>query len=235
MVVADHLCTVLELLGYEATVPAINYSEGVAMLESERPDLAMLDIQLAGSKDGIDLAWKIREEYDIPFIFLTSNADPRTIDRVKRLNPPAFLVKPFNRDDLYASIELALHNYSSKAQKEIPEREEGVEENYFIKDAIFFKNKNRFDKVRIGDIKFLKAEHVYVEVYTQDGKKYLVRNSLTNLTSKLPSNFFRTHRSYTINLDCLESINYVYVLIGEHEIPIGKNYREQLMTKIRIE
>lgn len=108
IVIADNICTILEKLGYDVLEPVINYSEAITQLEEERPDLCLLDIQLAGNKDGIDLAWKIKEDFNIPFIFLTSNADPRTVGRAKELAPPAYLVKPFNKDDLYTSIEIVL-------------------------------------------------------------------------------------------------------------------------------
>ena len=209
MIVASNLAAVLERMGYEVLQPVINYTEAIELLNNESVDLAMLDIQLAGAKDGIELAQKISDDYDIPFIFLTSNSDPRTIDRAKRLNPPGYLVKPFNREDLYAAIEIALFNFESKLpQNEVPEEQD----QFFIKDSIFVKHKTRFVKVKIDDIQFLKAEHVYVELYTSDGNRYLIRNSLTNFTEKLPPNFFRSHRSYTINLDHLEAINQLYII-----------------------
>ena len=90
-------------------------------------------------------------------------------------------------------------------------------------------------KIRLDEIVFLKAEHVYVEVHTRDEKKYLIRKSLTHLTERLPAQFYRSHRSYTINLDHLEAINSTYIIAGPHQIPIGKNYREALLKRLPIE
>ena len=231
IVIADNICDTLDELGYEVTEPAINYTEAVELLESEKPDIAILDIQLAGSKDGIDLAWKIKEDYDIPFIFLTSNADPRTIDRAKKLTPPAYLVKPFVKDDLYTSIELALYNhYGNSFEKDDEEAPQVI-----IKDALFVKSKNLFLKVKFENILFIKAEHVYVELYMQNGKTHLIRNSMNAFCEKLPEFFFRVHRSYAINMHHLEAINTSYVVIGEGEVPIGKTYREELMKRVRVE
>lgn len=230
IVIADNICTILEKLGYEVLEPVINYSEAIEQLESEKPDLALLDIQLAGSKDGIDLAWKIKEDYNIPFIFLTSNADPRTVGRAKELAPPAYLVKPFNRDDLYTSIEMALHNFSAKAHP----KSDQSEDNVIIKDSFFIKDKNLYHKVKFSDILFIKSEHVYVELYTQSKKKHLIRSTMNDFVESLPKNFFRTHRSYTVNLDYLDTINSRYVIIHNSEIPIGKNYRDDLMNQISI-
>lgn len=230
MVIADNICLILEDLGYEVLEPAINYEEALETIEVERPDMAILDIQLGGKKDGVDLAWTIKEQYDFPFIFLTSNADAGTIERVKKLNPPAYLVKPFKKDDLYTSVELALHNYAeSKGNKK------SVDEDLLIKDAIFVKEKNLFHKIKLKNICYLKSDHVYIEVYTTDGQKHLIRGSLTDFSERLPKNFYRTHRSFTINVDHMDAINSAYVIIDGEQIPIGKNYRDDLLKKIRVE
>lgn len=230
IVIADNICLILEQLGYNVLEPAINYSEAIETINSENPDLCILDIQLAGSKDGIDLAWKIKEDYNIPFIFLTSNADPRTIERAKKLAPPAYLVKPFNRDDLYTSIEIALYNSREKA-----DYSDDVDADQIrIKDAFFIKDKHLFHKVKYDDILFAKSDHVYIEIFTTDGKKHLIRSSMNDFEQSLPDQFFRTHRSYTINLEHLDAINSLNVVIQDYLIPIGKTYRSNLLKVIQL-
>lgn len=81
VVIADNICMILEDLGYELLEPAINYDEALETIQNNQPDIAILDIQLGGRKDGINLAWKIKEDYDFPFIFLTSNSDTATLER----------------------------------------------------------------------------------------------------------------------------------------------------------
>src|SRR5207342_1455996 len=97
------------------------------------PDILLLDIQLGGHKDGVDLAWEVKKNYDIPFIFLTANADAATVERVKQVAAQAYLVKPFRENDLFTSIELCLHNFSQAQNLKSPE-EEG---NYVISDSVF--------------------------------------------------------------------------------------------------
>lgn len=231
IVIAANICDSLEELGYEAFAPAINYSQAVKQLETETPDIVILDIQLAGSKDGIDLAWHIKENYDIPFIFLTSNSDPATVERVKKLTPPAYLVKPFVKADLYTSIELALYNhYGSNYTKKETEQDE-----IMIADGIFIKQKQSFSKILFEDILYLRAEHVYVELNMVKGKKHLVRNSMNAICENLSDRFFRVHRQYAINMKYLQRIDKLHVYVADTEIPIGRNYRDLLLTKIRVE
>jgi len=235
IVIADDICDILSELGYETLEPVINYTEAIEAIEKHKPDFAILDIQLAGRQDGIDLAWKIKEDYDLPFIFLTSNADSATVERAKKVNPPAYLVKPFNKDDLYTSIEMGLYNYSNNIGFTQTSKGESNKKDVILKDSVFIKKNHLFHKVKFLDIVYLKAEHVYVEIYTNSNKKHLSRGSLSGFSEKLPEQFFRTHRGYIVNLNYLDAINYLYVVLDGNEIPIGKNYREELMKRINLE
>ncbi len=223
MIIAQNLCMALEQLNYLPLEPAISFGEALDRIEKESPDLVILDIQLSGKKDGIDLAWTIREEYHIPFIFLTSNSDKMTIDRAKQVAPPAFLLKPFSKEDLYASIEIALFNYS---------RTRIDEQNLVIKDALFMKVNQRYIKVRFADICFIKSDHVYLEIHAKE-EKFLIRGSLTEFITKLPDHFLRIHRSYVINLEHLDSIDSDSVTVSQEKIPVSKNYRNELLQKVR--
>ena len=139
LIIADNICDALEDLGYEALEPAINYTEAIARIEEEKPDIAILDIQLSGKKTGIDIARKIRESYNFPFIFLTSNSDALTVNQAKEVMPPAYLVKPFSKDEIYTSVEIALHNFSKKIG-------EADDNKLIIKDSLFVKDKGFYNK-----------------------------------------------------------------------------------------
>lgn len=233
-VIADHICETLEAIGYKVTEPALNYSEAIQMIEDERPDLLLLDIQLAGKKDGVEVARKVRESYNIPFIFLTANADVATVQRAKEVNPPAYLVKPFNKDDLFTAIEICLSNASKQRVAKPNEMETQGEEQFAVNDALFLKDGHSYRKVRFGDILYLKSEHVYVEVVTR-GKNVLVRTSMKDFLPKFKSaSFYQVHRSYVVNLEHVVGIKTSSVEIGTEEVPIGKSYRNELLQKLNL-
>jgi DNA-binding LytR/AlgR family response regulator len=225
IIIADSICNALNELGYHALEPAINFTEAIATIELEKPDIAILDIQLSGNKSGIDLAKKIRESYHFPFIFLTSNSDSFTVNQAKEVKPPAYLIKPFSKEELYSSIEIALHNFSSKSG-------DLIDDNLIIKEAIFIRNKGFFTKVSFNDILYLKSDHVYVEIILQNQQKQVVRTSLNDILSKLNNNFIRVHRGFVINITHLSQINNNSVKIIDEEIPIGKKFREDIVSRI---
>lgn len=97
------------------------------IIPRQKPDILLLDIQLSGNKDGIDVAEKVNKDFNIPFIFLTANSDVATVERAKNVSPHAYLVKPFRKNELFTSIELCLHNlsHSSKGAStpDVPKRQ----------------------------------------------------------------------------------------------------------------
>ena len=230
MIIAQGIADALKQLGYIPTEPAVSYTDALEMIECDKPDILLLDIRLSGKKDGIDLAWKVREDHNIPFIFLTANSDPDTVERAKKLCPPAYLVKPFNKDELYTSIEICLHNFSVSAQKkELPEKG-----NYIIKESVFIRQGQSFVKVQLDDILYIESDNVYIYVHTQQNK-LLVRSTLQHYMELIgQKNFFRVHRSFAVNINHIESINAENVFIKGREIPIGRTFREELLTLLRL-
>ena len=230
VIIADNLMLTLINLGYDVAEPAASFAEAIAMIELEKPDILLLDIQLKGKKDGIDLAFKIKEDYRLPFIFLTANADAATVQRAKLAEPPAYLVKPFSKDDLYTSIEICLHN-SSKNKNE---KQDSEDANYILNDTIFIKEGQTFHKVKFSDIIYLESEHVYVQVHTAE-RKFLVRTSMQQyLTHFDEKKFIRIHRSYVVNIEYIQSISPEHVMIKGLELPIGKTYQEELLARLRL-
>jgi len=230
MIIALGISEALKELGYDVTEAANNYTQALEMIHRERPDILLLDIQLSGHKDGIDLALRVKKDFQIPFIFLTANADIATVERAKATSAHAYLVKPFRKNDLYTSIEICLHNYAQSQKKEkVPD-----DGNYIIKDSIFIKQGQYFHKVRLDDIMFLESDNNYVNVHTRYNKM-LVRSTIQDYLDLIgQKHFFRVHRSYAVNIHHIQTINTEYLVINETQIPIGKAYRDQLLGFLKL-
>ena len=227
VLIADNICDTLKTLGYDVLEPALTYTEALKTIEKEMPDLAILDIQLSGNRTGIDLAMKIKADYNFPFIFLTSNADVTTISEAKKAMPPAYLIKPFTKEELYTSIEIALYSFSKKEG-------EVQEEGNIIKDALFIKEKGLFIKLNFADIAMIKSDHVYLEISLKDHSKHIIRGSLNQILEKLNSNFLRIHRGFIVNTSFLSQINQNSLTINGVNVPMSKKYREELLRRINI-
>lgn len=225
-IIADKIEITLDSYGYETIGPAFSYSEAIELIESDKPDIAILDIQLGGKKSGIDLAIEINKKYHFPFIFLSSNSDSLTLEQAKNVEPFAYLVKPFGKEELYTSVEVALYNYAKQKEKALNE------ENLIIADALFIKDSKVFHRINFEDILYLQSDHIYIDIILKVGKKISVRGSLNEYMGKLSKSFFRSHRSYIVNVDFMTKLNHNKIEINGIEIPIGQNQREELLSKL---
>ncbi len=101
----------LQKHGYEVIDICDNAQEAKESIENKLPDIVIVDISLQESDDGIELAKTIREEFNIPFIFLTSYSDDEIISKAKKTEPYGYIVKPFDPNSLHATIQMAIFKF----------------------------------------------------------------------------------------------------------------------------
>lgn len=234
VIIADDMQSMLEEIGYEIVDNVIVYEQAEEVLKTQKVDLVLIDIILASDRTGIDLGKHIRENYDIPFIFVTSNSDRATVENAKTVKPNGYLVKPFEQQDLYTSIEIALANFTHSPNADRPDGAGAQDElplsNSVLKDSIFVKKQHLYYRIQFEDIQFIKADNVYLEVNTVD-KKFLVRSPLKDYLEKLPKNkFYRAHKSYIVNVDHIDAINSKDIMINNNLIPISKDFKEFIIS-----
>ncbi len=219
LIIAQDISFKLEDLGYHVVAMASNYDEAIQILESSQVDVALLDIQINGEKDGIDVANYISTNMAIPFLYLTSNADFSTISRAKETQPNGYILKPIKKKELFAALEMAL------ASKKEPE-------NKVSADHLFVQHKDALVKIEQNEILWLSADGNYTKIFTQD-QRYMVRGNIKETVKNLDNYFCRIHKSYVINLNRIDKILPMAVCINENELPIGKSFKEDFLNRIK--
>lgn len=101
----------LERAGYEVVAAVTTGEDALQQVTLTPPDIVLMDMTLAGDLDGAATAIQIRERYNIPTVFLTANDSPETIARAKPARPLGYLLKPYQQNDLYRTLELAVYNH----------------------------------------------------------------------------------------------------------------------------
>lgn len=114
---ANHLQGILEGAGYSVCSIAHSVAQALDIIDDEKPDFVLIDIFLKGTLTGIDLA-RILRERNLPFVYLSANANKTILDEAKATQPYGFLVKPFREKDVLVSLEIAhyLHEHSLEAR-----------------------------------------------------------------------------------------------------------------------
>ena len=125
-ILALDLAETLDELGYTVAGMASRGDEAIELARRLDPQLILMDVRLDGDLDGIATAETIRDEHDVPVVFLTAHADDDTLHRATSSDAAAYLVKPFKAPDLRCVIEIALHKHA--ADRRLRENERWLEQ-----------------------------------------------------------------------------------------------------------
>ncbi|HNR42701.1 MAG TPA: response regulator [Bacteroidales bacterium] len=234
LIIAEDIRTKLVSLGYIVTGMAVSADEAEQLLKNIKPDLVILDIMLSGERDGIDLARVIRDQYKVPFIFLTSYADKETVERARRVMPDGYLVKPFTDKDLFAAIEVAVFR-KSRVNGHV---DDGLREtpSEILNDCIFIKKDYLLVKIKFNDLLWIKSDGNYLELFCSGGKKHLIRSTLKDFINKLPGSvFLQIHKSYVVNINHIEAIEYSHMIVGNYNIPLGRLFIDKIKDTLHID
>lgn len=208
-VVENHL---KEFQNFEVIETFNNPIEALSLLEKGNVDVLFLDINMP-KMNGLDFAKTLNSKMNV---VITSAYREYAVESFD-LNVLDYLVKPipFNR------FLKTINKITQKVylQKGI-QKEEGSSNESFI----FLKVDKKLIKIKFEDILYVESLKDYIKVFTTSGN-YLVHKSLTSMTEELPdSNFIRIHRSYTIAIDKVKSVEGNLVEIATTKIPIGRKY-----------
>jgi CheY-like chemotaxis protein len=109
-IIALNIKETLTKIGYKNIDIVHNIKSANKLILTNFYDLAILDINLGNEFDGIDLATSLKEKYEhLPIVFLTGNSDNLTVLRAREVEPNAYLIKPFNQNDLRINLDLIFH------------------------------------------------------------------------------------------------------------------------------
>ena len=149
--------------------------EATEILDKNRIDRIMLDINLEGEMTGVDLAEIIHRDYHIPFIFLTSYSDESTLEKASHTYPAGYIVKPFKENDLAPAIRMALARQQTNGKNAFPSIDKL---NKSLINKITATEYNIIKEVWLGKSNLEIASHLFVS-------KNTLKTHIRNIYSKL--------------------------------------------------
>ena len=117
-IVARDICTSLEDLGYSIAGTAATGENALKLMKETDPDIVLMDINLRGDMDGIEVAESIRKNSNTPVIYLTAYSDDAILSRAKLTGPFGYLIKPYEERELHMNIEMALYKHQIDLERE---------------------------------------------------------------------------------------------------------------------
>ena len=230
LMISESLKDILRILNHKVVGVADNADEAIELCNKDLPDLALLDIQISGDIDGVDLAEIIRDQFDIPFIFTTAYADNETVLRARDKGPFGYLVKPYGVKEVNAAIQIAKASFDRLKTAE----KAAINLSKIVDNSIFLKVDSKLIKVKIEDILYVEAKGDYV-LFKTKSKSYIVQTSMKHVEKKLsPFWFQKIHRSFIINLSKIVDIEDSNLLIEGQIIPISRTNKENLINRLNL-
>ena len=212
------ICNYLTEIGYEVIGTAMSANNAIEILNTKNVDFAILDINIKGEKNGIWLGNYILENFNIPHLYLTAYSDTETIKNALETKPLGYLVKPFQKHDLFTSIEIAILNFAkNQSSKE---------------KHILVKHNEIYTKINFDTILFIESDKNYL-VLNCENETYRYRSTITDFENLMPNYFIKTHKGFIINCQKVKEFSTSLVVINEFKIPISKTFKEFVFSKLQ--
>lgn len=251
-IVGADLANRLQSLGFGVLGPFRSGEEALVGAQKGKVQLGLIDIELHGRMDGIELAKKLRDRHPIPIIFLSKLTDDHTLQEMLKVNYTSFIGKPFKDIELKANIIKALDTSVNHAVS--PQKEAEV-----LKGKVFLRNGTGQVAVMISDILYLEAQgdttlvHLQssenAESVQQSRKTKEVHGKISEVLEKLSfeKNIIRCHRTFAVNLNQIVRVsssvdgtignkekNKKYLMLSEgSSVKVSATYRHDVLRRLR--
>lgn len=222
--IVEDIKDMLGSLGYSKVYDTDTVNSATDMIKSHQPDIVLIDIDLNGDKDGIELGETLHQE-GIPFIYLSDLQDISTFNRAKSTQPQTNLAKPVNQLQLRnALLEV---DFDSTLIQDV--------------SCIWVTYKDKKTKINKADILYLKAAGNNCDIFLEENEGY----EKDKYVSSIPmgrvletinySNFIQVHKSYCINSDKVEKYwgNRVILKGVKDEIPMSDTFKSNFTSNIK--
>ncbi len=220
-------CPVIELVGQ-----AEHIREAVPMIQSLKPDLVFLDVEMPFGNAFDILEACSNESFETIFITAYSEYSMKALNR----SAAYYILKPIDISELVAAVNRV---QETLLKKEELSRNRILLQNLKLKpdqQQVVLPTMQGFDVIKTADISKLQAKGNFTEVYLADGSHKLICKFLKHFDDLLEEPFVRVHRSFIVNLQFIKSYSkssggYVTLQDGS-EIEVSASYKEQLLKRL---
>lgn len=183
-----------------------------SLLKQQPVNLLFLDIEMP-YVTGIDF---LKNTPNAPKVIFTTAYEQYAIKGYE-LDVLDYLLKPISFDRFLKAANKAFDYFHSKQQTDQP--------------YMFVKADGRLEKINFDEILFVEALENYVAIHTAE-KKLITHSTLKAMQENLPAQFIQPHKSYLVNMACINSIEGNVLHIGKFQVPISKYLKDDVMERI---
>lgn len=202
----NHISKIADL---KVTGKAVNAIEAYKILQNQAVDLMFLDIQMP-DLNGIDFLKSLHRK---PKTILTTAYRDFAIEGFE-LEAVDYLLKPITFERFFKSVERILRNTEDTKD-----------------DFIIIKTNGMHRKLPLADILYFESQGNDIKIVLTTHENLISKTKITDLEGILAGKgFVRIHRSFMINTEWVTAFSSHEVLLGSHQIPVGRSYKQEYDT-----
>ncbi|MEP3389522.1 MAG: LytTR family transcriptional regulator DNA-binding domain-containing protein [Reichenbachiella sp.] len=188
---------------------------------------AKLNVLLSGEDKGIELANRLADKLNIPFVLINSNGMDHSTAEASITIPDNYLNE---------SSQQILETLSKSLAREATQTFDKTENrsSHRLTNSIFIKDNFNYIKVFFDQIDFVKSDGNYIEIHWANRVSVLKKTMKSFEEKASRQAFFQVHRSYLINLNKVTRIGPAHAYLGEYKIPLSKGKKEQLIEMLDV-
>lgn len=228
------LTTLVRQMGLCPVGPVATAAEALALCHQQWPELAILDVNLAGELDGIELAMHLGLLGHLPLVFLSGTDDDQILARIDLAQPLAFLPKPYQPEALQRIIAQGLALGSGRHPHVVPLSFEPQ----LAGATLFVRESNVLVRLEVADIVCVQAVQQHAVLTLASGRRYSVRLSLADVLRQLPAtDFVQCHRAWAVSLPHIRQVELSadrLHLTGGIEAHMGRAYRHNVQQHLHV-
>ncbi|MDE3273772.1 LytR/AlgR family response regulator transcription factor [Pseudoalteromonas sp. G4] len=205
---------------FEIVASCSSAIEAHQLLQNQSVDLLFLDIEMPVLK-GTDFYQNLAHK---PYVIFTTAYRDYAIEGFE-LDAVDYLLKPIVFSRFFKAIEKFKQRITNihHAEPNVPTQQ--------APNGMFVRENRKQVRIVFENVLYVEGLKDYIKIFLRDGS-HIIKSSMSAFESQLPTNFARVHRSFIVNLDHISAYAHQYLELGEIEIPIGEQYREQLKSKL---
>lgn len=216
LIIAEYIKQCCLEQGFQVVGVACNQKEAQALLAMQKPDLALLDINMDEPLAGVKIAQQLQAQHpDTLHFFITAFSDLSTIEAAIKTKPQSYLVKPLDKETLVANLFLA----KFKLANQVPKTEILVD----------VETETGVKSLDVSRIAYVGADANYCEFVDINRNRTIERTTLSSVENAAAKYLTRIHKSFLVNLNHVARFNSQRVVLNNSiELPVGRKYKQNM-------
>ncbi len=206
---------------------------GKNMIETFRPDLVFLDIEMPGGS-GFKLLTSI-DNVDFEVVFIT--AYEQFAIKAIRHDALDYILKPIDPKELVAAVEKVKEaKYKKTLKKQYDSLLKNLDPEQLVVRKISLSTTDKIHLIDVDDIIRCESDNYYTIIFFKDGTNLMVSKTLKDMEQKLEEyDFVRTHKSHLVNMRCIKNFikdEMMVVMTDDTKVPVSKRKKERILEII---